>query len=219
MNFIKSWNDRQIRIREDRYVCLTDMAQAVGKLFGDWSRLKSTKSYLTTLSGVIRVPVTQLVQIKQGGTPDEQGTWGHPKVAIRFAQWCSDEFALQVDFWVDELINAPDWGMHVSTTENHKNTAGFVYLATTPKGWCKIGMSKQPYRRMSSLQTGTPLEITLVHRVFTFDMPALEKALHDYYSAYWMRGEWFDLPDECVSEFPSVANALDATLEQAFLPQ
>lgn len=100
------------------------------------------------------------------------------------------------------------------------NNSGFVYLAQASQTqWCKIGMSKQPYKRMSSLQTGTPLEITLIHRVFTFDMVALEKSLHDYYAAYSLRGEWFDLPVECIREFPAIANQLDTAIEQICLPQ
>ena len=103
-NLIKNWNDRAIRIRSDRYVSLTDMAQASGKLFGHWNNLKSTKSYLQALESVIGIAITDLVQVIQGGDPQNQGTWGHPKVAIRFAQWCSDEFAVQVDIWTDELM-------------------------------------------------------------------------------------------------------------------
>lgn len=103
-NFIKNWNDRAIRIRSDRYVSLTDMAQASGKQFADWNKLKSTKSYLTTLASVMKICITDLVQVIQGGDPQNQGTWGHPKVAIRFAQWCSEEFAVQVDIWTDELM-------------------------------------------------------------------------------------------------------------------
>lgn len=98
------------------------------------------------------------------------------------------------------------------------NKSGFVYLATTPNKWCKIGMSKQPYKRMSSLQTGTPLEITLVHRIFTFDMPLLESKLHKYYQAYWLRGEWFDLSESMIAEFPLIANQIDAEIEQVCLP-
>lgn len=107
----------------------------------------------------------------------------------------------------------------IEKNQQHSDKSGFVYLAMTPNNWSKIGMSKHPYKRMSSLQTGTPLEITLVHRIFTFDMMALERALHEYYQAYWMRGEWFDLPQECVDEFPLVANQLDTTLERVCLPQ
>lgn len=104
-NLIKSWNNRQIRIRADRYVSLTDMAQAAGKLFADWNRAKASKSYLETLSRSMGIPIDQLIQINEStGDNDSRGTWGHPKVAIRFAQWCSDEFAVQVDIWIDELL-------------------------------------------------------------------------------------------------------------------
>ena len=100
------------------------------------------------------------------------------------------------------------------------NNSGFVYLAQASQTrWCKIGMSKQPYKRMSSLQTGSPLEIILIHRIFTFNMVALEKSLHDYYAAYSLRGEWFDLPAECIQEFPAIANQLDTAIEQVCLPQ
>lgn len=100
------------------------------------------------------------------------------------------------------------------------DNSGFIYLAQAYKTqWCKIGMSKQPYKRMQSLQTGSPLEITLIHRIYTFDAIALEKALHEYFDAYRIRGEWFDLPAECIQKFPIVANKLDAAIEQVCLPQ
>jgi phage antirepressor YoqD-like protein len=103
-NLIKNWNDRAIRIRSDRYVSLTDMAQASGKQFGHWNSLNSTKSYLATLSRSIAKPIDELVEVKVTGLNEDRGTWGHPKVSIRFAQWCSDEFAVQVDIWTDELM-------------------------------------------------------------------------------------------------------------------
>ncbi len=97
-NIIKSWNGRVVRIREDRYVSLTDMAQACGKKLGHWNELKSSKSYLEALSSVIGIPATELVQINQGGTPDEQGTWGqlystHPNL---------NPVALAAGFWYIE---------------------------------------------------------------------------------------------------------------------
>jgi phage antirepressor YoqD-like protein len=103
-NLIKNWNDRAIRIRSDRYVSLTDMAQATGKRVNNWLRLDSTKSYLSALESVTHLRATDLLQVIQGGDSQKQGTWGHPKAAIRFAQWCSDEFAVQVDIWTDELM-------------------------------------------------------------------------------------------------------------------
>lgn len=218
-NITKSWNDTQIRIREDRYVSLTDMAKATGKRLNDWVRLESSKSYLEELSSVVGITTSDLLQIqkglKQGGTPQDQGTWGHPMVAIEFGRWLSPEFGIWCNIHLHS-IGFTDNNFYANKT---KLKSGFVYLAMTHNGWCKIGMSKQPYRRMSSLQTGTPLEVKLIHRVFTFDMVELEKALHEYYAAYWMRGEWFDLPDECIREFPTIANTLDAKLEQVCLPE
>ena len=43
---------------------------------------------------------------KSIGNNEQRGTWGHPKVAIRFAQWCSDNFAVQVDIWIDQLLTS-----------------------------------------------------------------------------------------------------------------
>jgi hypothetical protein len=101
----KSFNNRLIRIRQDdRYVSATDMAQACGKLFGNWNQLSSTKEYLQALESYIGIPISGLVEINKGGRPENQGTWLHPKVALRFAQWCSPQFAVQVDCWIDELI-------------------------------------------------------------------------------------------------------------------
>jgi len=221
-NIIKSWNDTQIRIREDRYVSLTDMAQACGKRVNDFLRLKQTQSYLDALSNKTGIPVTAsqqgvqtLLEVRKGGDVTNSGTWGHPMVAIEFGRWLSPEFGIWCNIHLHS-IGFTDNNFYANKT---KLKSGFVYLAMTHNGWCKIGMSKQPYRRMSSLQTGTPLEVKLIHRVFTFDMVELEKALHEYYAAYWMRGEWFDLPDECIREFPTIANALDAKLEQVCLPE
>lgn len=97
---IKSYKGRVIRIREDNYVCLTDMAAASGKRLNNWIRSDKSKSYLETLSVITRKSAIELIEIGEGNQP----TWGHQKVALRFAQWCSDEFAVQVDFWIDELI-------------------------------------------------------------------------------------------------------------------
>jgi hypothetical protein len=96
---LREWNERRIRIREDRYVSLTDMAKASGKQFKRWYGLESSKLYLEKLS--VKVGKTDLIESKPG---KNGGTWGHPKVALRFAQWCSEDFAIQVDCWIDELL-------------------------------------------------------------------------------------------------------------------
>jgi hypothetical protein len=102
----KSFNDRLIRIRQDdRYVSATDMAQACGKRYHDWARLSSTNEYLQAFEESTGIPADQLLEVNESnGTNESRGTWLHPKVALRFAQWCSPHFAVQVDCWIDELL-------------------------------------------------------------------------------------------------------------------
>jgi hypothetical protein len=106
MNFnIKSYKGRVIRINPDnQYVCLTDMAAANGKLFGNWYQLKGTHDYLNEFSSSIGIQIDDLITTDTSAANEDRGTWAHPKIAIRFAQWCSVKFAIQVDFWIDELL-------------------------------------------------------------------------------------------------------------------
>jgi KilA-N domain len=99
--FNKNYNGRSIRIREDKYVCLTDMAIANGKLFADWARLKGTISYLEALSNTMGIPIVKLIEVFEGR---DGGTWAHPRIAIKFASWCSPAFEVQVTIWIDELM-------------------------------------------------------------------------------------------------------------------
>ncbi len=121
INIIKDWNGFTIRQREDGYLSATDMCKACGKLFADWNKLDSTKEYLKALesrrysdqnNGNSRNEEYRygnssngnLIDIIQVGTPENQGTWVHRKVALRLAQWLSPEFAVQIDEWVEESM-------------------------------------------------------------------------------------------------------------------
>ena len=145
-NLIKSWNSKTIRIRSDRYVSLTDMAQATGKRVNNWLRLDSTKSYLETLSRSTHLSATGLVQVIQGGDPQSQGTWGHPKVSIRFAQWCNDEFAVWVDNQIDELMTTGSVSITAPKPEPKKAIAYYSdrcadirkNLSKPKSHWCVI---------------------------------------------------------------------------------
>ncbi|WP_309729946.1 KilA-N domain-containing protein [Chamaesiphon sp. OTE_75_metabat_556] len=102
---LNQYNGKNIRIDpHNRYVCLTDMAVAAGKQVGHWLSLQGTTAYIEGLSSVIAIPITELVIAKQGGV--EQGTWAHPKAAIKFAAWCSVDFEIQVTSWIDDLLQS-----------------------------------------------------------------------------------------------------------------
>ena len=89
----------------DGYINATAMCKATGKKINDYARLSTTQAFLTELSSVAGIPVTGLIQTIQGGTPQLQGTWVHPQVAINLAQWLSPKFAVLVSKWVFEWMS------------------------------------------------------------------------------------------------------------------
>ena len=49
----------------------------------------------------------QIIQVRKGrGNRVEQGTWGHPQVAINCGQWCSARFAVMVSNWVIQWMSS-----------------------------------------------------------------------------------------------------------------
>lgn len=84
----------------DGYIDATALCKASGKNLNEYLRNKTTKDFLEELKTVKRIPVTALVQIIQGGTPQLQGTWVHPNVAMHLGQWASPKFAVAVSDWV-----------------------------------------------------------------------------------------------------------------------
>lgn len=89
----------------DGYINATAMCKAAGKKWNDYYRLGTTQAFLAALSPVTGIPATELAQSIQGGSPELQGTWIHPQVAIHLAQWLSPEFAVKVTEWVYEWMS------------------------------------------------------------------------------------------------------------------
>ena len=89
----------------DGYINATAMCKAAGKQFNEYTSRTSTKEFLDELSPETGIPVSGLIQVLKGGTPELQGSWVHPQVAIHLAQWVSAKFAVQVSKWVFDWIS------------------------------------------------------------------------------------------------------------------
>ena len=82
----------------------TEMAKVFGKYPKDFLTNKQTKEFLSSLSAVRRIPLTELVKVVQGGDPQMQGTWMHEDVALEFARWLSPAFAIWCNDRIKELL-------------------------------------------------------------------------------------------------------------------
>lgn len=104
-NQIFQYNGSSITFQKGDNVMVnaTEMAKPFGKLAKDWLSNKTTKEFLSTLSAVRTIPLTGLVEIKQGGN-GEQGTWMHEDVAMEFARWLSPAFAIWCNDRIKELL-------------------------------------------------------------------------------------------------------------------
>lgn len=87
--------------------------------------------------------------------------------------------------------------------------SGYVYLIQYPSGCYKIGRSKSPTSRFLQLQRTSPQRLYLLHTVWTRDMVALEKALHQQYGTKKdRRGEYFRLSEDDVIKIASCSVTL-----------
>jgi hypothetical protein len=79
-----------------------------------------------------------------------------------------------------------------------KNTVSHLYIMTdTKNGFHKIGISKEPKYRESTLQSEKP-SILLIWSspVAIENVNKIEAILHEKFSSKRIRGEWFDLCDD-----------------------
>ena len=108
----------------------TEMAKTFGKYPKDFLVNKQTKEFLTSLSAVRGISLTELVKVVQGGDPQMQGTWMHEDVALEFARWLSPAFAIWCNDRIkelmkygmtatqptlDEMVNNPDLVIRMAT--------------------------------------------------------------------------------------------------------
>ena len=105
---VRSWQGHAIQRRQaDGFVNATAMCKACGKRWNHYQENAATQAYIQALAAVAGIPATDLILLRQGGTPSEQGTWIHPRLAIDLARWLSPQFAVWMDGWFLESMGQP----------------------------------------------------------------------------------------------------------------
>ena len=81
---------------------------------------------------------------------------------------------------------------------NTMTTYGVYFVLSMSSHLVKIGYAKDPWKRLSSMQTGCPEELRMMAVIYTYLPVGLESDLHVRFAAQRVRGEWFSLTDELV---------------------
>ena len=122
VKLIKADFDGQVmQFNDSGWFNATVAADRFGRRPVNWLELDSTVRYMDSMSSALKVDKSDLLDIKKGRGG---GTWMHPKLAISFARWLSDDFAVWCDLQIDKIIHGEresiDWGMmrHASKSSN-----------------------------------------------------------------------------------------------------
>lgn len=84
-----------------------------------------------------------------------------------------------------------------------------VYLVSDDNGNYKIGKSNNVYSRLKSLQTGSNTNLTIVKFIRVRFALKTERFIHDLFSTFRLKGEWFKLDDANVIQVIKIMNRLD----------
>jgi hypothetical protein len=105
---VRTWSDAPISRRDsDGYADATAMCQANGKLWGHYFRADRTTEYIAAMAEATSLPPAQLVITATTGPNHLRGTWIHPRLAVDLSRWISPQFAVWMDGWFLDALNAP----------------------------------------------------------------------------------------------------------------
>ena len=92
-----------IAYQDDGWFNATQAAAKFNKVPHDWMRLPATVEYIDALAR--KYGKFPHLKTKRGATG---GTWLHPRLAVRFAQWLDTDFAVWCDEQIDSLLRGKD---------------------------------------------------------------------------------------------------------------
>jgi hypothetical protein len=114
-------------------------ATEMAKPFGDskdpkhWLSNQSTKDFIATLSEVRNLTSADLLDIRRGGLPNQQGTYMHEDVAMEFARWLHPRFGIWCNDQIKELLQNGKVELNNTKSISSNNTIIVSVLSQSEK--------------------------------------------------------------------------------------
>lgn len=151
-----------VTFTDDGWFNATAVAARFSKNPYDWLRLPATNAYLAAFERKYgKIPY---LKTKRGAGG---GTWLHPKLAVRFAQWLDDDFAV----WCDEQIDGLLRGTHAHFDRRrlrHEAAASFKVM-------CQILQLSREAQGKSSAQHHFSNEARLVNWAASGEFQSIDR--------------------------------------------
>lgn len=94
-----------ITYQDDGWFNATQAAAKFDRRIDHWLKTNETRDYIAALCEMTNTSEKGYLKTKRGA---DGGTWLHPKLAVRFAQWLDPKFAVWCDVQIDNLIRGKD---------------------------------------------------------------------------------------------------------------
>lgn len=91
--------------QDDGWFNATLAAERFGRRVDHWLANQETQDYIEALCSLSNTRKSGYLKTKRG---QGGGTWLHPKLAVRFAQWLDPKFAVWCDHQIDNLLRGKD---------------------------------------------------------------------------------------------------------------
>lgn len=103
---IEQYEGEPVHFMRDGWFNATGPAKRHGKKPAHWLALPGTKSYMAALGKALgfEVGFPDIKLIRTSKVRGQAGTWLHPKLAVPFARWLSDDFAVWCDLKIDAIV-------------------------------------------------------------------------------------------------------------------
>lgn len=107
-----SYEGLRVDFTNDGWFSATAAAKRFGKDVDDWVVLAGTLDYIRALDEVLTGKESRITDTRKNGYVKTSkarldrggGTWLHPKLAVRFAQWLDAKFAVWCDMQIDQIL-------------------------------------------------------------------------------------------------------------------
>lgn len=177
-----------IRLDDEGRFCLNDLHKAAGgekrHQPSDWLRLLQTKSLIEEI--INEKGEIPPVVAKQG-----LGTFVVKELLLSYAAWISPTVFVHLSKSLTSLESIME-AMNAFEVPDDLPDLYVYAIREKTSGNIKIGISRDPKRRLSTLQTGNSDELELVAIKRAENKFDDEQSLHELAAPYHVRGEWFN---------------------------
>ena len=125
---LAQYNGSPISVRSDGHIDLTGMCKANGKKLSHFLALKETKDYIKVMERDAGIPASKIIEVVKGGNAKNQGSWGHPEIAILLAQWISPEFHRWCNAHIFVLMSQGQTSLDIDPFERMQEILGDLRL-------------------------------------------------------------------------------------------